>query len=390
MKSPDDEQPISEPIEVRIAKLGAEFRLLERAERLARESAEHPDPEPLDPRLVRLGDHFRALEDAKRRERERLALGEIDRPRPEARQRPSRRPASEGRALRGPMRGKVAPLIAVLSIAASGVVVGLELASPAGASSPVSRAPALAERAGSVRFRSTVNVILGGQPLARFSETGAVSFSTSDFESTLAIGGGGETVQRRRVGPVIYARALPGHTGHGRGVQWRGLRPRRTSRAKPNFAYLQIDPQTVLTVLDATHESPVVVGHGTLAGTAATHYRVATTLGAFLATAQHVRASTQARETSVAGTLDVWLDRRGRPLRVSASFSTADRTGPVTMTIVTTFVDYGVPVRIMAPRGAPVSASQSTSPDGPLGGDPILVLERILFASQLATAPRPR
>ncbi len=242
----------------------------------------------------------------------------------------------------------------------------------------MSRAPGYAEAAGTVRFSSVLEATLRGERLAAYDENGSIDFSSGDFESTLSIAKEGELVQRRKLGRVMYARARSRRTG--RAVPWRGVRSRRAVAAKRAFSYLQIDPQAVLDVLRTTRGTPALVGHASIAGVPSTEYRTSTTLGAFLTSGQSGR--TVPGEGAVPGTLDVWLDLQGRPVRVAASFSTADRLGPAVMTVTTTFADYGAPVVIVKPGHAPVAPSGSAAPNGPLGGDPVLVLERIVFGTQ--------
>ena len=342
-----------------------------------------PDDDPLDPKLARLGARFRALEQA---EREALATknarscAQRD---TRAQEEPGWREARPARSWTIRRRRRRYAGAAALLLTSAAVVVVLNVASPAGATSPINRAPAEAKKAGSVRFTSSLQALLGGQSLARYSETGALSFQSGDYASRLTVAGGDAILERRQVGRIIYARDLRLHYGRQRETRWRGVRALRAGAERSRSGYLQIDPQVVLHVLAAAPQIPVVAGRENIGGVPTIHYRLSTTLGAFLATAQHESVSTRPGEADVPGRLDVWLDRHGRPVRVSAAFAGLDRTGSVAVTIITTFADYGGPVKIAKPHGAAVSRGPGTAaPNGPLGGDPILVLERVLFRTQ--------
>ena len=365
-----------------------------------------PDPDPQAAALARLGHRIRALE---RRENEALfseipsatevppdAIGASTPPtgqlvplpntphRRVAHLRPRRR--READACR-PRRGKIGPLLAALLIAASLVVALLELVSPAGASSPVNRAPTEATKAGSVNFESHLSASLNGQLLATFSESGALGFRTHEFAATLAIGERGEVIERRSLEHVSYFRARDRHEVSAVRARWNAVRAASSSEAPGGEGRFLIDPQVVLGVLAAARAKPTVVGHQMIDHLPTTHYRLSVPLSAFTAADHLALLTSPAAENRVDGSLDVWLDTLGRPTRVLATFAGQSRHGPVVLTIGANFRRYGAPVAISRPFPATPPHARGTASGRVLGGDPTGALLVFLFAGGPQRAP---
>ena len=379
MTTPDDD-PISERAAARLARLGAQFRALERTELLAREGrANELDGEAHDGR--ELGDldgargaETRDQEDGARAGDGAMHSGEV------------LRRARRGRYLRGRLAGgrtRAATVVGLLCIAAAVVVVSLNHAPPAGASSPITRAPVLAERAGSVRFRSTVHVVLGRQLATTYSEAGAVNFATGNYETSLRFGHGALTLEHRGVNGVLYIRNRSGGHG-GSAARWKGLAPPRRTHHEPR--YTLIDPQVVLRVLAQTTEPARVVGRRSIGGVRLVEYQARTTFRSFVAAQEgrvFKRALTrQPPAPDIEGTLDVWLDPVGRPHSVLATFAGPSRHGQAALAIALTFTGYGAPVSPVRPKGARLSRGAPRA--GASGADPTRTLMRVLFGGARA------
>ena len=163
----------------------------------------------------------------------------------EARERQTR----SRRSHRPPTRRKrfATGILATLLTVACAVVV-LNVVTPAGASSPVSRSPREAEKAGTVRFTSTLEVSIRGLRLDRFVEEGALNFQTGDYESKLSLGTLGERIERRLVGRVLYLGQFEPARHPVSPVPWHGVRLLggvRDNSPAPG-SYTLIDPQVVL------------------------------------------------------------------------------------------------------------------------------------------------
>jgi hypothetical protein len=269
------------------------------------------------------------------------------------------------------------PAAALLATVAL-VAVALEVVSPAGALSPVNHAPAAAARSRFVRFSSSLDVSESGNASRRFTERGALDLATGDFDATLSPVGGARSIERRRVGDVFYTAATR-LNGSARNARWHAIRLGRGGRSfAEGRAFSLIDPQIVFRVMSAARSPVSKLGQDTIAGTPTTHYRLSTSLAAFL-TAERTRILNRSSYRTVDATLDVWLDLRGRPRRVQASF-TAPRSRAESMTARIDFERYGAPVEVRTPARAVFSTRTASEQSGPLGGDPVAALQHALFA----------
>jgi hypothetical protein len=299
------------------------------------------------PALERFGEQLRETERAQTR-----AAGRA----------PQRRRASSARA------GAVIVVLALLA----GV---LEVVAPAGALSPVNHAPAAAMQSRSVQFDSSLQVSLNGRTLTHFTEVGELDFVTGDYTTTLSLTG--ERVDRRRVGDVFYGRQLHAHE-RASNEGWHAVHVERASDGvRVPGGYTLVDPQVVFRVLAGSHSAVTRVGQQELAGAQTTHYRLATSLAAFLS-AEGGPVGNLAQYETVQATVDVWLDAKDRPRRVQASFADAARLGTATMTSVIDFANYGEPVTVRPPSETDVSRRSAASTA--LLADPLRAVELLLFA----------
>jgi hypothetical protein len=76
--------------------------------------------------------------------------------------------------------------------------------------------------------------------------------------------------------------------------------------------------------------------------------------------------------------LDVWIDARGRPVRVRETFTGPSTTGHTTMTTIVSFTGYGRPVSVPSPASSVVTSTQGPPPN-PLAAAPGSLLARRLF-----------
>lgn len=274
---------------------------------------------------------------------------------------------------RRPAAARGAAVIAVLAL----LVGVLEIVAPAGALSPVNHAPAAAMRSRSVQFASSLQVSLNGRTLTHSTEVGKLNFATGDYATTLSLAG--ERFDRRRVGDMFYGRELHAHE-RASSERWHAVHVEASpggSNPAPG-GYTLVDPQVVFRVLAGSHSAVTQIGHQELAGVQTTHYRLSTSLAAFLS-AEGVPVSRLEQYQTVQATLDVWLDAMDRPRRIQASFAGAARLGgEATMTTVIDFAGYGAPVTVRPP--AAFAGSRRSAAAAALVGDPLRAVELLLFA----------
>jgi len=272
-------------------------------------------------------------------------------------------------------RSAAAAVIAAL--AAAGAV--LEIVAPAGALSPVNRAPLAAERSRSVRFTSAQTITLNGRRVTRVTETGALDFATGEFATTLIVGETSERIERRRVGATFYIEQVSEDATRARRTRWSAIsvgRKNLRSFSLPG-GYSLIDPEVLFRVMANARTPVAFIGHQTVDGKQTTQYRLATTLDAFSAAARD-RPIRGSAPNDVLATLDVWLDAKGRPVRAQATFSGRSRFGTATMTTVVDFTAYGAAVVVEAPPRLAISPRGIRTLPSAIG-DPARVVERLLF-----------
>ncbi len=269
---------------------------------------------------------------------------------------------------------RVSPRWATAGVIASAlaVVVAFETVTPAGANSPVNRAPRTAEHSKSVRFSSSQTITLNGHPVLRVRETGALDFTSGAFTSRTTIGETTEPIERRRMGGVLYFRRRSAERA------WSAVRVGASSSGSyaSSGGYSLIDPQVVLRVMAGARSPVSALGPEEIGGVRCERYQVATSLTAFLAAENGLTARAQGTASPVA-TMNVWLDGHGRPLRVETAFIGDSRRGVANMTAVVNFSNYGAAVHIARPRLAKGPSGLRRSPVAL--GDPLHAIERVLF-----------
>lgn len=303
--------------------------------------------------LERLGAQLRDLESADRRVQARAA------------RRRRRRVSISG--------GLVAALVAAFAL--------LDMGQLAHALSAINRAPAAAAASESVKFDSTITIVLNGRQHERFTEHGEIDFARGDFSTSLSLGQAGGVLERRIVDGVFYIAQLRRGARPGERVHWLALRLAGGQRASFSSAPegdAFTDPPVLFRAMAGTRAPVTTVGHEDIDGVPITHYRLFTDLAAFL------RASSPTAEVSlsyrkVAAALNVWLDGRGRPRRVDEAFAGASALGLARITTRIDFSGYGQPVAVRAPTSTSVTSQRQIATPGPLFADPSRLFERLML-----------
>jgi hypothetical protein len=248
--------------------------------------------------------------------------------------------------------------------------------------SVINRAPALAAKSLSVAFRSVTTIVVGGRQVREFSESGGIDFATAAYRTALEIPGSG-LVERRRVGGILYgldtrrSRLVVGHP------QWVAVpltHPQQAALTPAPGANAITDPLALLSLLAHTPSVVTRIGEESIEGIPATHYRLNTDLASVLSES-YGHPAEPAGYRMVKATLDVWLDRQGRPLRVAEHLAGDSPLGVATLQAVTTFSNYGQRVQILAPRGvhpSPILSGGLRSH----AADPSHIFERLLFSTR--------
>jgi hypothetical protein len=261
-----------------------------------------------------------------------------------------------------------AALICVLLILATG--------RSAQARSVVNEAPAAAERSGTVRFQSVLTVTVDGHRRAGITERGAIDFASGAYATTVRFGNGGQILERRSAGGVLYAAEHRLDSGHPpRRIDW--VATPLPHGAFPSESDAFTDPPSVFRALSGIRAPVRRIGHESLNGVSATRYHLLSDLAAFLGpSAGHIQNPLAYRR--VRASLDVWIDARGRPLAVDETFTGPSASGPTSMTTVVRFTGYERPVSVLAPAHAIVRSTNAGQPN-PLSPGPGSLLARRLF-----------
>jgi len=351
----DDDRDITDD-EVRamaaVRSIGEQFR-----ERELREIDERRADKELRrlPTMRRLGKEFRALERRERREKRRH-LGPT------------------GRARKGLLA------LPAAAIAATVAVILALTGAPAGASSPLKRAPAAAVRAGSVRFHSTITVGLGGRTPQRFEQRGEIDFAHGAYRTTLGIDGTGASQEWRTAAGVLYLAVTEHGPNAHRGVHWIGARlkaPERTRVATVPEHNALTDPVALLNLLAGLDAPTKKLGTATINGVPATEYQILSNLATALQASQpKATISPSARQVDAA--INVWLDRSGRPTRIEEDLSQRGLRGRANLREVLDFSGYGSPTSIEVPSGVDVSPVVNGTVIPPLVGTPTRLFESLV------------
>ena len=223
----------------------------------------------------------------------------------------------------------------------------------------VNRAAVAAQSAGSLRYHATTRVVVGGRPTASLSAVGAVSFKHRSYQTTITNPAGRTAVERISSDGTLYARAQPDGRAPSRWVALaRPTKDLSESVVLPGSEALT-DPPALLQAMATAPGAPRSAGTAIVDGVATTAYRVTTQLAKVIPNSP--LPALDAREPVA---LTVWIDHAGRPLRMTATFTSAS--GDATLTTQTHFYSFGTLVRVRAPKAGVVRAPTSTGLPDPL------------------------
>ncbi len=275
--------------------------------------------------------------------------------------------------------GIAAALIAILLILTSGRT--------AQARTAVNKAPAAAERSGSVRFQSALTTTVDGHPRAGITEQGAIDFANGTYTTTVRLGRADRVLEERDVDGVLYASQRRLVAGARARVHWAATPAEGGTRGFASQSDAFTDPPWVFRALAGIRAPVSRLGHTNLDGVPTTRYHLLTSLASFLhPSTGYVQHPLVYRHVQAA--LDVWLDSRGRPRQVKETFTGPSSSGRATMTTVVRFTDYEQPVSVQAPPNSLVKFTKGTAAPSPLAAGPAAVLLRLLFY-QPATSHSP-
>jgi hypothetical protein len=221
--------------------------------------------------------------------------------------------------------------------------------------------------------------MINGRPRDAITEKGAIDFARGTFTTAVGFGNGGEVLERRSTGAMLYTAER--HVGSQAGlgpVRWVAtpLEPRREPVLSQSNEFT--DPRSVFRALAGLRAPVTRRGRVSIGGASASRYHVSTDLEAFLRPGGG-RIEDASGYRRISASLDVWVDPRGRPLRVDATFTGSSPAGATTMSTVVSFTGYGSVVSVAAPTGAVVSSTAGAAPPNPLGAGPGSVLAHRLF-----------
>jgi hypothetical protein len=276
--------------------------------------------------------------------------------------------------------GRTREALALAACVAACALVGVAVLLPgsrAKAQSIVNRSPERAARSLTARFASHVRFTAGGHPLRTFTSRGQIDFAHGAYSVVVQPDAAGGGYERRRTGGVFYWTVRP-RTGRPRwvGVRLRGAE--RTAMTPGPGTDPFTDPLALLAVLARLRTPASILGGSSLDGVPTVRYRLHSDLATMLADATHGERPPSADRRIVA-TVDVWLDREGRPRRVVELASGPSRLGPASVQTVTDFDSYGSPVSISAPARARIAGTTGSRGTGGLFADPGSAVERLLF-----------
>jgi hypothetical protein len=193
-------------------------------------------------------------------------------------------------------------------------------------------------------------------------------------------GNAGQVLERRNLGGVLYAaqRSLRPGARAGR-VHWVATPLQRGARASfPSEGDAFTDLPSVPRALSGIRARVRRIGRESVSRVPATRYHLLTDLASFLRpSADHIQNPLAYRR--VKAVLDVWIDARGRPLRVDETFTGPSSSGRTIMTTVVRFTDYEHAVSVLAPARSVIGSRRAIAPPNPLSAGPGSPLARRLF-----------
>jgi hypothetical protein len=267
-------------------------------------------------------------------------------------------PPSPSRTL--PRWGTAVGAVAVAALAAVVLVVALtQQASRALAD--VRGVVAAAEKAKTFTFASNSVLDLDDRKPQVTVETGAVDLAAPAYRVRVAPGETGVGFERLVFTHALYVRPITASAAR----SWIGVRlsPAAVIAPSANVSNGVGDPLGLLEVLSQS-KGAVRVAHQRLDGVLTVHYRLRSTLGAFL------RAQNQSIAARLAASpvlIDVWLDEANRVLLARRQFQVGG-SRHASLSITTSFAAYGKPVALSAPGGVSTNVVESLNP---VAGDPV-------------------
>jgi hypothetical protein len=219
-----------------------------------------------------------------------------------------------------------------------------------------------------------------GRTVDAFTGHGEIDFASGAYRTVLQRAGQPAQLERRRTRGTLFIASLRGDSS--RLPYWVAfpLTPAQQARLSPApGADALTDPVSLLRVLSLTRAPAVPGGRAILRGVPTTRYTLRSDLASVLRESS-ASDNPPAAYSRVQARIEVWLDRQGRPRRVSEIFQGGAAPTGDSLRSVITFSGYGEPVRILAPAGA--RRSPRTASGGPraLATDPSDLYERLLFA----------
>jgi hypothetical protein len=303
----------------------------------------HPGNDPWrTPTLIELGEEFERLEREQR-------APDVQ---PARRRRTTRRRAPSWRAASA-LTAVAALLIAVLAFALT--------QRPSRAQADVRGAAAAAEKARTFSFISTSVLSIAGQSDQTADETGVVDLTKPGYRVRIVSGDRNRGFERIVFTHALYVQPFRAD----RAFAWAGvrLRPAAVIAPKAGGSSSVADPLGLLEVLSES-KGAVRVGTQQIDGTPTTHYRLRSTLGAFLrAQGEHLDSSAASSPVVI----NVWLDGANQVLLASRLFI-LDGVRQARLLVTTSFDAYGAPVVLNVPPGVPLPVAESLNR---VAGDPV-------------------
>ncbi len=229
------------------------------------------------------------------------------------------------------------------------------------AQADVREAAAAAEKARTFTFESSSVLSAAGRSNQTTHETGAVDLSAPGYRVRIVSGSRGRGFER-----IVFTHALyvqPFRSG--KTFAWSGvrLRPAAVIAPKAGGSSGVADPLGLLAVLSES-KGAERVGSEQVHSVATVHYRLRSTLEAFLMAQGQSLDSGAAKSTVV---VDVWLDAENR-VRLARRLFLLGGARHARLLVTTSFDAYGVPVTLSAPTGVSLLVAE---PLNRVAGDPV-------------------
>lgn len=295
----------------------------------------------------------------------RKQFGEQLRRRPDPVRQPALRSHITRRALVTSSAGLAAAILAVVLIVGGG---GTALAGDV-----INKAPAAAEKSGTVNFHSTLAITVSGHTRPGISEHGMIDFTTGAYSTWLEEDESSAILERRSLNGILYSAKHPDGKPP---TRWTATRLQAGDFNSESDAFT--DPPAVFRTL-ASIKAPVRrLGLAEVGGVSTRHYRLLTNLAVILGSQAGYTENLQGYRR-VTATLDVWLDPKGRPRKVQQTFTGRTPAGDATLTTTVNFAGYEQPVSVSPPSRKLVHFTGATAAPNPFGEGPGALIARRLF-----------